>query len=120
MAQLLAQPVLRIAQVRNQVIPKAELDCLYASKNARSRAFGSSEHRPSGELGPTCCEAWQQHQTDSEWTPNRKLQEKGRRTRKIKSLVSILLSCNLLRPLVKILLLLVPYGYIILKIKKNS
>ena len=28
--------------------------------------------------------------------------------------------CNLLRPLMKILFLLVPYGYILIKIKKNS
>ena len=28
--------------------------------------------------------------------------------------------CNLLRPLIKMIFLLVPYGYIILKIKKNS
>ena len=28
--------------------------------------------------------------------------------------------CNLLRPLITILFLLVPYGYIIIKIKKNS
>ena len=30
------------------------------------------------------------------------------------------LNCNLLRPLIKIPFLLVPYGYIIIKIKKNS
>ena len=28
--------------------------------------------------------------------------------------------CNLLRPLIKILFFLVPYGYIIIKMRKNS